>query len=146
MAWLEMSVKDILTKFKNEDISIEEASSLIWSNVYPFNIDDLISFLDRTKDEKWCTDVVKTKDGKSCVLGHVFDWGGSHAWDWFEEAIATTYMIYPVNDGDDPEYKQQTPKERVIQYLKDVKDGKVLTTNQLMDECMKEYKKQQLEQ
>jgi hypothetical protein len=82
--------------------------------------------------------VVKTKDGRSCVFGHIFDLGGNHMCDWFESNIATTYMIYPINDGTNPQYKQQTAKERCIAYLKDIRDGKQKTAPQLWDECMNE--------
>ena len=42
------------------------------------------------------------------------DCGGTALWDWFEANIATTYMIYPVNDGTAPRYQQKTAKERCI--------------------------------
>lgn len=99
-----------------------------------FPLDDLILFLERTKDEEWCTDVVKTKDGKNCVMGHVFDFGGNKFWGLFECMVATTYMIYPVNDGEHPDYKQVTAKERCIAYLKDIQLGKQKTSYQLFDD------------
>jgi len=98
-------------------------------------IDELILYLENTKDETWCTDVVKTNDGKSCVMGHVFDFGGNKMWELFEAMIATTFMIYPVNDGEHPNYQQPTAKERCIAYLKAVKEGKEKTSYQLWEEA-----------
>ena len=94
----------------------------------PISLERVVRFLERTESEKWCTGVVKTKENQSCVMGHVFDMGGDYFWSMFEEIYATTFMIYPVNDGDHPDYQQATPKERVISYLKDMLEGKVKTT------------------
>lgn len=107
---------------------------------YGFEINDLISYLEKTKETDWIVDRVRMPDGKGCVMSHIFDFGGgdnrdskgftkgSIAWDFFEEVWATTYMIYPVNDGTDPRYKQSTPKQRVIAYLKDLAIGKEKNT------------------
>ena len=54
--------------------------------------------------------------------------------NFFEENIATTYMIYPVNDGKHPKYQQSTPKARSIAYLKDLRDEKEKTTSDYMNE------------
>lgn len=77
-------------------------------------------------------------------MGHLINWfyGKNYdgniapAWDWFEEIWATTYMIYPVNDGESPswmnfKYDQPTAKERVVAYLKNLRDEKEQTTQQL---------------
>lgn len=103
-----------------------------------FSLDEIISYLENTSEESWCTDVVKTKDDKNCLLGHLFDFGGNELCSWFEE-IATTYMFYPVNDGENPNYQQPTPKQRCIAYIKDLKSGKAKTVYQLMDEDYELY-------
>ena len=102
-------------------------------------IDSLIEYLEQTNDNDWIVDRVRTTDGKGCVMSHIFDWGGgdnggSDTWDWFEEVFATTYMIYPVNDGQHPNYQQSTPKERCIAYIRNLRDGIEKTTQALMDE------------
>jgi len=110
----------------------------------------LIVYLKNTKPESWCQDVVKTKDGKNCLFGHIFDFGcnginidgfkysgeegGSFFFNWFEDNIATTYMVYPVNDGKNANYKQQTPKERCIAYLYNILNGKERTTTQIIQD------------
>ena len=94
----------------------------------------IINYLEATKKDSWCLDVVKTTDGKNCLFGHLFDFGGAKLMDWFENVFATTYMVYPVNDGTHPNYKQSSPKERCIAYLKDLQSGKEKTTYQIMEE------------
>lgn len=98
------------------------------------DIQRIIEFIKRTDDDKWCTDVVKTQDGKSCIMGHIFDMGGNMLWELFESVFATTYMIYPVNDGTHPTYKQTTPKERILAYLSDLRDGKASTTQDIEED------------
>jgi len=106
-----------------------------------FSPEGLLRYLEATTEESWCTDVVKDKGGRSCFFGHVFDWGGgdenrngSRAMDIFEACFATTYMIYPVNDGQHPKYQQKTPKQRCLAYFKDLLSGEEKTTYQLMQE------------
>ncbi len=79
---------------------------------------------------------------KCCVFGHLFKFAGGDPdskndtkanrvidlIDFFEEQIATTCMLSPVNDGKDKNYQQTTPKQRCIAYLKDLRDGKAETT------------------
>ena len=115
---------------------------------YGFEIQSLINYLENTQEESWRTDTVRSKDGKtSCVMGHIFNFGGgdgnideygtnggTRAWDFFEEAWATTYMIYPVNDGESKKYTQNTPKQRVLAYLKNLRDKKEKTTQDYMRE------------
>lgn len=95
----------------------------------------IIELLEITTEESWCTDVVKTSSGQSCLFGHLFDIGGTRLMDDFEN-IANTYMVYPVNDGLSPKYIQETPKQRVLAYLRDIRDGKEKTTYELLDEYM----------
>jgi len=103
-----------------------------------FSLDVIIPYMENTTEESWCTDIVKTKDGKNCLFGHLFDLGGGKLYDWFEN-IATTYMVFPVNDGENPNYQQPTPKQRCVAYLKDLQSGKAKTTYQLMDEEYERY-------
>lgn len=118
--------------------------------VFPVTlIDDFIKYCQNTTDDQWCMEVVRTKDQKAnCLFGHLFEFAGddktgSFYWDMFEEVYATTYMVYQVNDGKDPDYPQSTPKARCVQYLKDLKSGKAKTTYQIMDEELESWKKNQ---
>lgn len=94
----------------------------------------ILDYLETTTEDNWCLDVVKTTDGKNCLFGHLFDFGGSKLMDWFECMCATTYMVYSVNDGTNENYKQSSPKERCIAYIKDLMNGKEKTTYQIMEE------------
>ena len=110
---------------------------------YP-TLDQIIAYMEGTSEESWCTDVVKTKDGSNCFYGHLFDFGegdegGSRLMDLFEETYATVFMLYPVNDGQDPKYPQATAKQRVLAYLCDLRDGKSKTTQELMAEEAASY-------
>lgn len=113
------------------------------------NIDSFIDYLETTDDNEWCEDVVRTKGNeKNCVMGHLVNWyfGKDYegklepVWSLFQEMWATTYMLYPVNDGENEKYQQETPKERTIAYLKDLRDGNEKTTSQLMEEHKKSAK------
>jgi hypothetical protein len=98
-------------------------------------LQNLINFLERTKEDSWCMEVVRTKDQKqNCLFGHVFDWGGNIGWDWFENFLATTYMVFPVNDKSNSKYQRDSIKERNIQYLKNLLNGTEKTVMEIMDE------------
>lgn len=52
----------------------------------------------------------------------------------FEIKIANEYMFFSVNDWENPKYQQETPKERCIEYLKDILNWKEKTIVELIDE------------
>lgn len=54
-------------------------------------------------------------------------------WEWFEEFWATTFMVYPVNDGANPRYWQGTPRRRVLSMLRALRDGDELRTPESME-------------
>lgn len=115
-------------------------------------LDKFIEYLETTQEDEWSVDVVRSKDGKKdCVMGHLVNWYYGKGdkgnimpiWDAFESMWATTYMIYPVNDGEAPkwmnyEYKQRSAKERVTAYLKNLNEGKEKNTEQLWNESTEE--------
>lgn len=106
----------------------------------------IIQYLENTKAEEWCVDVVRTKGNtQNCLLGHLHNYGGGDegkggfVCGMFEEFYATTYMFYRINDGEHPKYQQETAKDRIIAYLKDLKSGDELSTGQLFEQEMREY-------
>lgn len=107
-----------------------------------FNINSIISYMETTDAGRWTSDVCRTQDGKNCFLGHLYEYAGGDEnnkvangiIDWFESAYATTYMFFPINDGKHPDYPQKTQKDRIIAYLKNLRDGKEQTTCQIMEE------------
>src|SRR5690242_21599062 len=115
---------------------------------HEWTLERIVEYMENTPEDSWCTEVVRTKDGKNCFYGHLFDMGGGDTeggggslWDYFEEAYATTFMLYPVNDGRHPDYPQATPKQRCIAYLRDLISGKKETTAQLLEEEAERYAK-----
>lgn len=102
-----------------------------------------IEHLSTTDAQEWQLDRVRgtDEDGaqRNCFFGHLFNWAADQAerlgyaedpegfasavWDAFEQGWSTTYVIYPINDGANPEYQQPTAKERVIAYLRNLRDG-----------------------
>ena len=111
------------------------------------NLNPFIKYLEDTKEEEWAVDVVRTKNGANCMFGHLVNWfyGKDYKdnimpiWDAFESMWATSYMVYPVNDGQAPKwmnekYEQKTPKGRVVAYLKNLRDKKEKNTDDLWKE------------
>lgn len=105
-------------------------------------LDDFISYCEATTESEWQIDTVRNKGNTSnCLFGHLINWyyGKGYkgniitAWDFFEDAWATTFFVYLVNDGRNPNYPQPTPRQRCIQLLKNLNDGSELTTNQAME-------------
>lgn len=115
------------------------------------------AFLEATGDDDWNTETVRSADGKSnCLFGHLFNFGtelaltrggtdedaqkyANRTWEAFEETWATTYVIYPVNDGKHPKYQQDTPKQRVLAYLDALLAGEEETTYQSMESWARSY-------
>lgn len=110
-----------------------------WAYKTLADLGPLITHLETTREEDWQTDIVRSGDGtRNCFFGHLHAWGGDDAhgsalWDAFEELWSTSYRIYPVNDGKNPDYKQPTAKQRVLAYLRNLGSGAELTTCQSME-------------
>lgn len=119
--------------------SAPEIDASEWAIDQLKSLDTVIAFMEGTAEESWRTDTVRSADGSTnCFFGHLFNMGGndergSALWNWFEEAWSTTYRIYPINDGDNPDYPQSTPKQRVLAYLRALADGTELNTTDSMD-------------
>jgi hypothetical protein len=113
-----------------------------------FRMPDLIAYLEATAPDAWLTDRCRSQDGKQhCIYSHIFEFGGgdadggSHFCDLFEECIATTYMLFSVNDGTNPDYQQATAKERCIAYFTAIHEGREPNVNQLEAEGWEEMKR-----
>lgn len=61
--------------------------------------------------------------------------------DPFEETWASTYKIYPVTDGENAAFRQATPKQRVLAYLRALNSGAEHPTQESMqrDMCHREH-------
>lgn len=93
-------------------------------------LDDYIAFYEAITADKWCTGDF-TNEGRCCALGHL---GERHIGlttpqvYQFNEVLkkhrGDMYDIPDVNDGDGSYIELgDTPKERVINYLKQLRDG-----------------------
>lgn len=111
-----------------------------WAEMQLGDLASVIAYMEGTEEDAWRVDTVRSADGTTnCFFGHLFNMGGNDArgnllWEGFEEAWATTYMIYPINDGSDSRYPQATPKQRVLAYLRDLNSGAQKTVPQVMEE------------
>lgn len=109
------------------------------------DLTSLINYVTATTEEEWVVDVVRTEN-KNCLYGHVVDWyhGKGYTgditaiWDAFEE-VASSYYVYPINDGQNPKYQQPTPRQRCIALLQNLQDGTELRTWEAMQEEAKLY-------
>lgn len=94
-------------------------------------IDDYISFYQAIPDDKWCTGVFTTDDGRCCALGHLGERNMNttpiDVKNLQDMAIKYGDYISDVNDGS-PEYLHlgDTPKERVVNYLKNLKEWRLI--------------------
>lgn len=116
-----------------------------WAHTQLQTLDGVISYMETTPEDAWQVNTVRSEDGSTnCFFGHLFNMGandaeGSALWDAFESTWATTYRLYPVNDGKNPSYPQATPRQRVLAFLRDLRDGKAMTTEQSMEACYQDY-------
>ncbi|MBC9927250.1 hypothetical protein [Leucobacter sp. cx-169] len=118
---------------------------------------DLIAHLERIPESRWRTGTVRSEDGRTnCFFGHLHHYGvfmssyaatlpeatakcsgeevfASRLWDWFESTWATTYRIYPVNDGESLKYPQPNPKSRVLAFLAALRSGAEPNTTRSLD-------------
>lgn len=116
-----------------------------WAHDQLETLDGVIAHIEATSEDSWQVNTVRSADGTTnCFFGHLFNMGandkeGSALWDAFESRWATTYRIYPINDGKNPSYSQETPKQRVLTFLNDLRDGNAMTTEESMDACYRDY-------
>ena len=122
------------------------ASHAQWREDYDRKLGQVIAHLERTTDDDWCEGVVRRDTGgeKNCIFGHIFAMGddvksSNRWWNWFEDNVASTYMAYPVNDGEDPRYPQKTARSRCLAYLRDILDGKEMNVLQVIEEYEKKF-------
>ncbi|MET4144196.1 hypothetical protein [Arthrobacter sp. UYCo732] len=122
-----------------------------WADLQLTTLDPVIAYMEATAEDAWQVDTVRSADGTTnCFFGHLFNMGGTDArgnalWERFEGAWASTYRIYPINDGENPDYPHPTPKQRVLAFLGDLNAGAVLTTPQQMEEDYAYYLAQEQE-
>lgn len=118
-----------------------ELSPYDWAVKQLETLDTVITYMEATDEDAWNLGTVRSKDGaRNCFFGHLFNMSpdedrANALWNLFEELYATTYRLYGVNDGTNPRYPQETPKQRILAFLRALQAGDEMTTEQSMEEC-----------
>jgi hypothetical protein len=96
-----------------------------------FTVDYFINKFEAIPEEKWCIGEFINQKDQCCALGHcgrrldrLNGLEDSALVDLILIRISTLrplYGIVSINDGDDPNYPQATPKQRVLAALRDIK-------------------------
>lgn len=94
-------------------------------------IEDYIAFYSAIPEDKWCTGVFTTDEGSCCALGHLGEREDAISREdvWKFRSLlnslgSSDHEITEVNDGNGKYINiGDTPKERVINYLKQLRDG-----------------------
>jgi hypothetical protein len=101
---------------------------------------EIIAFLESTPEDSWWAGPTFRSDPdadgvvRHCGLSHVFEKWGDRGFDEFEALYSTSYCIgAQVNDKPTKAYPQDTPKARVVAYLKAMLAGDEMTTEQSME-------------
>lgn len=111
------------------------------------NMQSFIDYLEATTESQWYLHKVRNETNtKNCLYGHLVNWyygkdyegSISPIWDAFEE-VGTTFYVYPINDGQNPNYPQKTARERCIAYLQNVQSGEELWSEAAMEKEMAEF-------
>lgn len=86
----------------------------------PRTRDDFIAFFEAIPEDQW-TDCGQFRDGQGrcCALGHL-NREGAIGLGSLPQYQASNLSIVSINDGDDENYKQPTPKQRVLAFLRDL--------------------------
>lgn len=91
-------------------------------------VDYFIEKFSSIPEENWTTGEWVAGQGVHCAMGHC---GAKGDGNYTEESFALNhlvkthlgygYSVEEINDGDNPEYKELTPKERILSALHDIK-------------------------
>lgn len=87
-----------------------------------YSIDYFIDKFEGIPNEKWCCEFYIDGDGRCCSLGHC---GRRYNDNTSPEAWALLKIldmqVTSINDGNHQDYKQTTPKARILAALRDAK-------------------------
>lgn len=91
-----------------------------------FSVDYFIAKFEAIPEEEWCVGHYNLGI-QHCALGHC---GASvkPTAAWPDEAhmlenLVTEYSVASINDGEEDDYKQPTPRQRILAALRDIKAG-----------------------
>lgn len=79
-------------------------------------------------EDRWCKGQIEDDSGRCCAIGHCHPVLGGLCSEG--EALARLFpgerhncgklIVARINDGEDPQYQQPTPKQRVLAALRDL--------------------------
>ena len=96
-----------------------------------YNVDHYINKFEKIAENKWCTGELKNEQGQSCALGHCSDripfFGKEEGSErsQLHALVIQELGIVVAKLNDDTSYSlygQETPKQRVLAALKDIKE------------------------
>lgn len=99
-------------------------------------LDGVIGVVRRTeKDSWWAGPTFRSPCGtRHCALSHVYEEMGEPAFDRFESEWPTSYVIgAQVNDRPSESYPQEHPRDRILAYLDDLREGRALDTQSYLE-------------
>lgn len=90
-----------------------------------YTVDYFIKKFEAIPESKWCINQLINTSGQRCALGHC---GGVNLKigeipynDEIGNLVITLYDVVSINNGENPEYQQPTPKQRILAALYDIK-------------------------
>lgn len=123
-------MSDFNTLWENfkEDIKINSTPKNQKTMETEYNVDYFIKKFEAIPEEKWTILVLIDNAGRSCALGHCgvlptnsgpyYNTEGYSLRDLLEKHDV---YVMAVNDGNDKNYQQPTPKQRILAALYDIK-------------------------
>lgn len=89
-------------------------------------VNDFINFFEPIPEDKWCIYQLENNAGQRCAMGHVLGGGISRLNDDTRKLTHGLFKIarniIDVNNGVNRLYQQETPKQRVLSALYDIRD------------------------
>jgi len=120
----------------------------VYGSDYKRFLMDFIPYLESKPESEWIDSIFTNTDtSKRCVIYHFLGFVGQdnphsncgNNLDWYESCICPIQKAGCfVNDGNDPDYQQASPKQRSIAFLENLLEGKELTTMQALDKWLAE--------
>lgn len=94
-----------------------------------YTVDYFINKFKAIPPSKWTTGELINESGQCCALGHCGMVDGGLSNDWTEEGLTLDNLFsgclpqgaVAINDGDDGEFTQKTPKGRILAALRKIK-------------------------
>jgi hypothetical protein len=93
-----------------------------------YNVDYFINKFEAIPEDQWCTGTfVDPYNGSHCALGHCGVNKNSNT-NWPQESLDLMKLLHnyvnvtSINDGKDFKYQQETPKQRILAALKNIKE------------------------